>query len=134
MTQLSSDPHLRESVADPLPAQSCPACGGQSTAPKAKRGDSIPSIGAILLAFLASQHHNLMMALFAFGLSDLAMSFMTAVPIVRNVMLGLSLAMVAVIVWQIRDPARPRSVRIMGAVSVAATIGLSAWSITQFGW
>lgn len=88
----------------------------------------------MLLAFLASQHHNLMMLLFAFGLTDVAMNFMTAMPIVRNIMLGMSLAMIAVIGWQIRDATRPRSMRIMGTVSIAVTIGLSAWSIAQFGW
>lgn len=99
-----------------------------------RRGGSIPAVGAIVLAFLASQHHNLMLLLLAFGLSGVAMSAMTVVPVVRTVMLGLSLVMVAVIAWQIRDARRPRSMRIMGALSIAATIGLSAWSISRFGW
>ncbi|HVB16290.1 MAG TPA: hypothetical protein VNF04_07150 [Stellaceae bacterium] len=88
----------------------------------------------MLLAFLASQHHTFMMLLLAFGLSGAAMSFMTAAPVVRNVMLGMSLAMVAVILWQMRDSRRPRSMRIIGAISIVATLGLSAWSLTRFGW
>jgi len=124
--QLADDQHR-------LQEPSCPGFDSKG-AGNSGRGARISSISAMLLAFLASQHHNLMMLLFAFGLSDLAMSFMTAMPIIRNIMLGMSLTMVAVIIWQIRDPARPRSMRIMGAVSIAATIGLSAWSISQFGW
>ncbi|MDE2167674.1 MAG: hypothetical protein KGJ66_15220 [Alphaproteobacteria bacterium] len=118
----------------PVPEQSCPACNSQSVAAKATMGDRLPAIGAMVLAFLASQHHNVMMFLLAVGLSDAAMSFMTAAPIVRNVMLGLSLAMIAVIAWQIRDSRRPRSIRAMGAISIAVTIGLSTWSIARFGW
>ena len=91
------------------------------------------SISAMVLAFLASQHHNIMMLLLALGLSDAAMSFMTIAPVVRDVMLGMSLVMIAVILWQIRDSRRPRSMRIMGAVSIVATLGLSAWSIAHFG-
>lgn len=108
--------------------------GPPQAAPAARRGGNIPAIGAIVLALLASQHHTLMMALLAFGLSGAAMSVMTVVPVVRTVMLGLSLVMVAVIAWQIRDARRPRSMRIMGVLSIAATIGLSVWSISRFGW
>ena len=108
--------------------------GPPQAAPGARRGDSIPAIGAIVLAFLASQHHTLMMALLAFGLGGAAMSVMTVIPVARTVMLGLSLVMVAVIAWQIRDARRPRSMRIMGALSIVATIGLSVWSVSRFGW
>jgi hypothetical protein len=65
------------------------------------------SIGAVALAIIGSQHHNLMMLLFALGLGDATMSAMTAVPFVRNVMLALSVVMAAVIAYQI---ARPRAV------------------------
>ena len=87
----------------------------------------------MLLAFLASQHHTIMMLLLAFGLSGAAMSFMTAAPLVRDVMLAMSLAMIAVIAWQIRDSRRPQAMRLMGAISIAATLGLSAWSVAHFG-
>jgi hypothetical protein len=138
MKRLLADPNEPEEAAairrrQPL-EQSRPEGGSQTIGPKARRGDSIPSISAMALAFLASQHHNFMMLLLALGLSGAAMSFMTAAPILRDVMLGLSVAMIAIIAWQVRDSRRPRSMRIMGAVSIAVTIGLSAWSITRFGW
>lgn len=122
--------------ASPVPnglAACCPADGEPGLAPKTGFASRIPAIVAVVLAFLASQHHTIMMTLFAFGLSNAAMSFMTAAPLVRNAMLGMSLAMIAVVAWQIKDKRRPTSMRIMGGVSIAATLGLSAWSITQFG-
>lgn len=97
------------------------------------RGGRLSSIAAVALALLASQHHNFMMLLLAFGLGDAAMSFMTAVPWIRGVMLAMSLAMVAVIVYQIRDARRSPSARVLGAISVVATSGLAVWSIARFG-
>ncbi len=105
----------------------CASGGDRNSSTKAS------SIGAMVLGFLASQHHSIMMLLLALGLSDAAVSFMTVAAIVRDVMLGMSLAMIAVILWQIRDSRRPRSMRIMGAVSIVATLGLSGWSIAHFG-
>jgi hypothetical protein len=102
-------------------------------APATKRGGGIAAVSAMLLAFLASQHHTIMMTLLAFGLTDAAMSFMTAMPVVRDSMLGMSLTMVGVVGWQIRDARRPKSMRVMGAVSIAATLGLAAWSVLHFG-
>ncbi len=105
-------------------------CGAE---PARVGGGRLASIAALALAFLASQHHNLHMLLLAFGLGDAAMRFMTAVPAVRDAMLGMSLAMVAVIAYQIRDSRRPASTRVMGAISIVATLGLLAWSIARFG-
>jgi hypothetical protein len=105
----------------------------QAAGPTVKRGEQLPSVGAIVLAFLASQHHSLMMLLLTFGFSGAAMSFMTVAPLVRRGMLAMSLAMVAVIIYQIRDSRRPQAFRIGGAISILATIGLSAWSISHFG-
>jgi len=45
----------------------------------------------------------------------------------------MSLAMVAVMAYQMRDAQRPKSVRVMNAVSILGTLGLVAWSIMQFG-
>lgn len=115
------------------PAARCAADGKQARTPKFRRGGRLAAIGAVLLAFLASQHHTIMMTLFAFGLSDAAMSFMTAAPVVRDAMLGMSLAMVAVVAWQIKDRRRPRPVRVTGAVSILVTLALAAWSIIRFG-
>ena len=61
------------------------------------RREWLLSIGAMVLAFLASQHHNLHMLLLSFGLGGAGMSFLTAVPSVRRAMLIMSLAMIAVI-------------------------------------
>ena len=101
--------------------------------PAPVRGGRAASIGAVALAFLASQHHNLHMLLLAFGLGEAGMHFMSAAPAVREVMLGMSLAMVGVIAYQIRDSRRPKSTRIMGVISIVVTLGLLAWSVARFG-
>src|SRR5450759_1608016 len=89
--------------------------------------------GAVLLAFLGTQHHNLMMLLFAVGLGNAGMSLMTKLPLVREVMLGMSLAMVAVIGYQISRPSRPTAMRVTGTLSVLITLGLAGWSVLHFG-
>ena len=91
------------------------------------------SIGAMVLAFLASQHHVLHMLLLAAGVGGASATFVTAVPLVRRSMLVMALAMVVVMVYQMRNADRPKSVRIMNAVSIVVTLGLAAWSIMQFG-
>jgi hypothetical protein len=91
------------------------------------------SLGAVLLAFLGTQHHNLMMLLFAVGLGNAGMSLMTKLPLVRDVMLGMSLVMVAVIGYQISRPSRPAAMRITGMLSILITLGLAGWSVLQFG-
>ena len=93
----------------------------------------VASIGSIVLAFLASQHHTLHMLLFTLGMGSAGMSFMTMFPVVRRVMLLMSLAMAGVIVYQVRDPKRPIPMRIMGGVSILLTLGLLIWSVMQFG-
>ena len=120
-TTLSGIPgaHLRDGNCGAGPA---PVAGGRAA-----------SIGAVALAFLASQHHNLHMLLLAFGLGEAGMHFMSAAPAVREVMLGMSLAMVGVIAYQIRDSRRPKSTRIMGVISIVVTLGLLAWSVARFG-
>ena len=93
----------------------------------------VASISSIVLAFLASQHHTLHMLLFTLGMGSAGMSFMTMFPVVRRVMLLMSLAMLGVIVYQVRDPKRPIPMRIMGGVSILLTLGLLIWSVMQFG-
>ena len=88
---------------------------------------------AIVPAFLASQHHNLMMLLMATGLSGAETTSMTAVPLARRAMLLLSLAMLIVLGYQIRDSERPRSVRIMGCISIVVTVTMAGWSVMRFG-
>jgi hypothetical protein len=87
----------------------------------------------VALAFLASQHHNVHMLLLAFGLGEAGMHLMTAAPAVRDAMLGMSLAMVGLIAYQIRDSRRPASTRVIGAISIIVTLGLGAWSVARFG-
>ena len=106
---------------------------GETEAGTDRRGWLL-SVGSVVLAFLASQHHTLMMALMAAGLSNAAMGFMTAVPLVRRVMLGMSLVMVVVIGYRVIGSGRPRAMRVLGVVSIVATIGLAAWSVARFGW
>jgi hypothetical protein len=107
--------------------------GNCGAGPTPVGGGRAASIGAVALAFLASQHHNLHMLLLAFGMGEAAMRFMTAVPLVRDAMLGMSLAMVGVIAYQVRDSRRPKSTRVMGVISILVTLGLLAWSIGRFG-
>ena len=97
------------------------------------RKEGLTSIGAVVLAFLASQHHNLHMLLFAIGIGSAGTSFMTMLPLVRRVMLLMSLVMVGVVVYQVRDPKRSISMRIVGGVSILLTLGLLIWSLMQFG-
>ena len=115
---------------DPNAPAACCADGSQN---RATTGGRIGAIAAVVLAFLASQHHTIMMSLYAFGLGNTAISFMTAAPLVRDAMLGMSLVMIAVVAWQIKDKRRPRSMRVTGAVSIVATLALAAYSIFHFG-
>jgi hypothetical protein len=91
------------------------------------------SIGAMVLAFVASQHHALHMLLLAVGVGGASATLMTAVPLVRRAMLVMALAMVVVMVFQLRNAARPKSARVMNAVSIVVTLGLVTWSVMQFG-
>jgi hypothetical protein len=94
----------------------------------------LTSAGAVVLAFLASQHHNLHMLLFAIGIGGAGTSFITTFPLIRRAMLLMSLLMVIVILYQVRDSKRTLPMRIMGGVSVMVTLSLVAWSILQFGF
>jgi len=96
-------------------------------------GGRLSSLAAVALAFIASQHHNLHMLLLTFGLGETAMQFMAAAPAVRDAMLAMSLAMVGVIAYQIRNSRRPAATRVMGAISIVVTLGLLAWSVARFG-
>lgn len=97
------------------------------------RKQGATSFGAILLAFLATQHHNLHMFLFAIGMGGAGMSFMTAFPVVRRIMLTMSLAMVGVMLYWALDSRRPVLMRIVNLASIVVTLGLVGWSVSQFG-
>jgi hypothetical protein len=91
------------------------------------------SLGAVALAFLSSQHHNLMMLLFAVGLSNAGMSLMTQMPWLRDAMLLMSIAMASIIAYQIARPQRPTGVRVTGMLSIVLTLGIAGWSLLHFG-
>ncbi len=97
------------------------------------RREWLLSIGVVALAFLGTQHHNLMMLLLAFGLSNVGMSLMTKLPLLRDTMLIVSLGIAALIAYQISLPHRPQSVRVTGALSILLTVGLAGWSLLRFG-
>jgi hypothetical protein len=97
------------------------------------RREWLLSAGAVVLAFLGTQHHNLMMALFAFGLGNAGMSLMSSMPLVRDAMLLVSLVMAAMIGHQISRPYHPIAMRVTGAVSILATLGIAGWSFMYLG-
>ena len=97
------------------------------------RREWLISAGAVVLAFLGTQHHNLMMALFALGLGNAGMSLMTSMPLVRDAMLLMSLVMTVIIGYQISRPNRPTAMRLTGALSILATLGIAGWSLMQLG-
>ena len=97
------------------------------------RKEWLLSFGAVALAFLGSQHHNLMMVLFALGLGNAGMSAMTEMPLIRDVMLAMSLIMAAAIGYQISKPNRPTAMRVTGALSILFTLGIAGWSVLRFG-
>jgi hypothetical protein len=91
------------------------------------------SIGATLLAFAASQHHNLHMALLALGLGGSGMTFLQVYPAVRRVMLLLSVAMVTVTInSSFRRPAGP-VIRVLTIGLGAVTLAVVGWSLIRFG-
>lgn len=98
------------------------------------RREWLLSIGAVVLAFLGTQHHNLMMLLFALGLGNAGMSVMGEFPRIREVMLVMSLAMAAMIAYQISRPSRPTRMRVAGTLSIVFTLGLAGWTILNFGF
>jgi hypothetical protein len=91
------------------------------------------SLGAVALAVLGAQHHNLMMAALAVGLGSGGISLMTEMPLVRDTMLAMSAVMVAVIGWQITRPKRPAAVRLIGALSILLTLAIAGRTLLRFG-
>ena len=123
-------------LASPLRRSSALAANSDGDNSKEKMGirkQGVTSFGAVLLAFLATQHHNLHMLLFAIGMGGAGTSFMTAFPVVRQIMLMMSLAMVGLMLYWAHDSRRPRLMRIVNIVSIVVTLGLVGWSVSQFG-
>ncbi len=91
------------------------------------------SIGAMVLAFLASQHHNLHMALLTLGLGGSGMTFMQIYPGIRRGMLLLSLGTV-VVNWRSLRQGRTTGVMRAAIASFSVlTLGLILWSLIRFG-
>lgn len=128
---------LEQSLTSPSMRSSALAANPNGGNVKKKKGimrsEGITSFGAVFLAFLATQHHNLHMLLIAVGIGGAGMGFMTMFPLVRQIMLLMSLAMVGLMVYRARDSRRPTSMRILNGVSVLVTLGLMGWTVSQFG-
>jgi hypothetical protein len=88
---------------------------------------------ALVLAFLASQHHMLHMMVMTAGVGAAGMSFMTMYPVVRRLMLAMSLVAVGIAAYQVAQRHRPQPMRVMSGVSVVLTLGVLAWSVSEFG-
>jgi len=58
---------------------------------------------------------------------------MTMSPLVRRVMLLMSLVMVGVVVNQMRNPQQAMAMLVMGGASVVLSLALVVWSVMQFG-
>jgi hypothetical protein len=95
--------------------------------------DLLTSVGPVVLAFLAGQHHTLHMLLLTFGAGTAGMSFLTMYPAIRRAMLAASLGVTGLAAYRATRPGQPRSVRLMHAFSVALTLVLVGWSASEFG-
>jgi hypothetical protein len=74
-----------------------------------------------------------MMALFALGFGNASMSLMASLPLLRDAMLLMSVVMAAMIAYQISRPQRPPAMRVTGALSILATLGIAGWSLIHLG-
>lgn len=86
-----------------------------------------------MLAFLASQHHNLHMALLTLGLGGSAMTFVQVYPGIRR---GMLLASLAVVVMNVRSLQRRPATSAMRVLIVGfsvLTVGVAVWSVIRFG-
>ena len=92
----------------------------------------VSSVGSVVLAFLATQHHNLHMVLIALGLGTAGLSFLAS-PLVRYAMYALSMVAMGVTLQQLRRHWHFLPLRIAGAGSILLTAGLLVWSLTQLG-
>lgn len=90
------------------------------------------SLGAFVVAFLASSHHTLHMALVSIGIGGSSLLFG---PGIRRAMLLVSLAMTALAAWWILRKKEKGATETAAVVaSTAASLALIAWSVTTHGW
>jgi hypothetical protein len=104
---------------------------GQST-----RLAKFTGIGSVVVALLASQHHLLHMLILLVTLGTAGMSGMSMAgypPFVRQGMLAMAVVMVGVTIWQMRAWRKNRLMLVLGAVSIALTLGLITLSVATYG-
>lgn len=92
------------------------------------------SLGAFLAALLANSHHTLHMLLLSLGVG-VGFSSLLFNPAARRVMLAASLAMTAAtLLWLLRRPHRSAAQKLGVAASIAASLGLVAYTVVKHGW
>lgn len=101
--------------------------------PRTKRDLGI-SLGATLLALLASQHHLLHMLLLSVGIGGAGTGLLALFPAVRRAMLLLSVALLGATLFRTVRRPPPLSGLVLMVGSLVATVGLVAWSVARFGW
>jgi hypothetical protein len=92
------------------------------------------TIGAAVLAFVASQHHNVHMLLIALGAGGAGSTFMQTYPWARRLMLLVSIGVVAVNLAGLRTSRLPQRTRRVVLVFSALTIIIVIWSVARFGF
>jgi hypothetical protein len=90
-------------------------------------------IGAAVLAFVASQHHNIHMLAIALGLGGAGASFMQSYPAIRRVMLLVSIGMVVFTLISLRRRPVSPGMRVWVVLFSILTIGIVVWSVARFG-
>ncbi|MDR7418166.1 MAG: hypothetical protein QN178_04560 [Armatimonadota bacterium] len=96
-------------------------------------GRGLASLAAALLAFAASQHHNLHMVIIALGAGSAGSTLMQGYPMVRRAMLLVSIGVVALNLRSLRRRPPSPGMRwwILGVS--ALTLALVIWSTARFG-
>lgn len=97
------------------------------------RKENLAAVGSALLAFLATQHHNLHMLLIPLGMGSAGMGFLTHFPMIRRLMLAMSLCMAGFATYQLWSRQRPARMRVLGGVSAGLSFVLVVWSVYKFG-
>ena len=93
----------------------------------------LTSVGSVVLAFLASQHHALHMLILSVGVGTAGMSFMTMYPNIRRGMLVAALTTAVIAAYQATRRGRPLWMRVGQALSATSALLLIIWSLVQFG-
>lgn len=73
------------------------------------------------------------MLLFTLGVGSTGMTFMTHWPMIRRLMIAMSLVTVGVTVYQLWRRQHPVQMRVLSGVSVGLSLVLILWSVYKFG-